>query len=342
MEQDVPVTATVTDMSSADTAIDAEVMARPNGGPLTGAAAEAYVERRLQHPMAALKRFPKFFLIETINTCNARCIMCGIDFDKKAKAVMKDAMFDKIVGEIGRHAGHVEKVMLYLDSEPLLDKKLPARVAKMKAAGVRKVNIATNASLLDERRSRALIEAGLDEIYITIDSMKKDVYERIRVRLDFDEVHDNTLTFIRERDRLNPGVLIRLQMILQELNKDEGPAFRRYWLDRLRPSDQVVVQKVHNWANAVDVMRFGDEDSVNNYPCIALWGTFVVHVHGEAALCCMDTESKHLLGDLRFQSIEEVWTGDNMRRYREMHTGGRRHDIAMCDGCTLWREEKRA
>ena len=43
---------------------------------------------------------------------NARCIMCGIDFDKKSKAVIKKDLFEKITREISQHRDHVEKVEL--------------------------------------------------------------------------------------------------------------------------------------------------------------------------------------------------------------------------------------
>lgn len=317
-----------------------------NGAPsvnpmaLTGAEAQSYIERRLCHPVETLLRFPKYFLIETVNTCNARCIMCGIDFDNKSKKIMEDDLFAKITDEIGRFKDHVEKVMLYLDGEPLIDKKLAKRVAQMKQAGVRKVNIATNASLLTEKRTRELIEAGLDEVYITLDSLIPEVYEAIRVRLDYEEVYNNILDFIRLRNELNPDILIRIQMVQQELNKDEPEAFCAHWKDKLADTDQIVVQKAHNWANAVDVIDFGDEDDVNNDPCIALWGTFVVHVDGTAPLCCMDTDTQEKVGDVQQQSIEDVWRGAALERIRNLHTSGQRHHVALCDGCTLWRETK--
>jgi radical SAM protein with 4Fe4S-binding SPASM domain len=312
----------------------------PGTRPLVGAEAEAHVERRLGDTMDVLVRFPKYFLIETVNTCNARCIMCGIDFDKKSKTIIDNVLFDGIVDELGRHREEVEKVMLYLDGEPLLDKKLPVKVAKMKGAGIKVVNIATNASILTEKTTRALIEAGLDEIYITIDSMKKDVYEAIRVRLNFDDVLNNTLRFIDLRNQLNPGLRIRVQMIMQELNHTEVPDFRAYWAERLKPTDQVVVQKVHNWASTTEVMKFDDEDQVNNIPCIALWGTCVIHVNGDVPLCCMDTETEHLVGNVGKLSIADIWAGQKMKMLRKKHLQGQRNEIRLCDGCTLWREEK--
>lgn len=315
-------------------------LSRNAPAPLVGAEATAYLERRLAFPMAVLNRYPKYFLIETVNTCNARCIMCGIDFDKKITANMDKSLFQRIVDDIATHSDHVEKVMLYLDGEPLLDKRLAKRVRRMKDAGVRTVNIATNASLLDETRSTALIKAGLDEIYIALDSLNKDVYEAIRLRLSFNQVYDNIRAFIRVRDRLNPKLTIRLQMILQDLNRDEEAEFRNHWLDNLGPRDQIVVQKVHNWASAVDVMRFGDEDDVNSTPCIALWGTCVIHVNGDVPLCCMDTRTRHRLGNVGELSIAEIWRGKAMRQMKEKHVGGRRAEISLCDGCTLWPEEK--
>lgn len=316
--------------------------AATSSGPLVGAEAEAHVERRLGHPLQTLLRFPKYFLIETVNTCNARCIMCGIDFDKKSKKIIEDELFDKIVEELGRHRDHVEKVMLYLDGEPLLDKRLPEKVAKVKQAGIKTVNIATNASLLWEKTSQRLIEAGLDEIYISIDSMKKDIYEAIRLRLDFDDVLGNTLRFIELRDELGADVMVRMQMIQQEMNYTETGYFRSFWTDKLKPTDQVVIQKAHNWASATDVMKFGDEDEVNNIPCIAIWGTCVIHVNGDVPLCCMDTETNHKLGNVLDKPIEEIWIDHTMESIRHKHLNGTRTDIAMCDGCTLWRDEKHA
>ncbi len=307
--------------------------------PITGDKALSYVERRMEFSVDELDKFPKYFLIETVNTCNARCIMCGIDFDKKTKAIIKKDLFEKITREISRHRDHVEKVMLYLDGEPLMDKKLPERICMMKDAGVKIVNIATNASLLDEKWGKALLDAGLDEVFITIDSLKKDVYEKIRARLEFDTVYRNTVNFIALRDKMNSGLVIRLNMVLQELNRDEEPAFQEHFQTLMSPQDFVAVRKSHNWGSTVNVRDWGDEVDVNGYPCIALWGTCVIHVNGDVPLCCMDTDTHYRLGSAREQSIEEIWTGKIMAELKKMHVDGCRKGMPLCDGCTAWRED---
>ena len=302
--------------------------------------AEKYLETTLGHSISVLESFPKYFLIEPINTCNARCIMCGIDFDGKNKGVMTDALFDKITDEISRFADHVEKVQLYYDCEPLMDPKLHVKIKKMKDVGVKVVNIATNASILSTRRAKELIEAGLDEIYITVDSLNKEVFEAIRIRLNFDKVYKNTVDFIKLRDDLNPNLNIRLQMVSLALNQGEEEEFIQHWSKLLSERDHVVVHKAHNWGGKAEVMEFGDESTVNEIPCTTLWANACIHVDGSVGLCSVDTteNSPHSLGNINDQTVEEVWKGLPLREMRKLHLAGRRSEKPMCDGCTAWRE----
>lgn len=299
-----------------------------------------YIENRLGFSSDELMLFPKYFLIETVNVCNARCIMCGINFDNKKKSVIADELFSKIATEIIEHSAHVEKVMLYLDGEPLLDKQIESKISMLKKGGVKVVNIASNASLLTKERALSLINAGLDEVYITVDSLKKDIYEQIRVGLNFDTVLNNTLGLIELRDSMQSHLKIRVQMIKQELNEGEEDAFLAFWKSKLKESDPVVVTKAHNWGSKVDVMKFGDESHVNEIPCIALWGTFVAHLDGSVPLCCMDSKTEYQIGDLNTQSIKEIWGEQEVNRIRELHLCGKRNSITICDGCTLWRDDK--
>ena len=300
-----------------------------------------YIVNSLGFPEKELNLFPKFFLIETINMCNAKCIMCGIDFDKKDKLLMTDELFDKIANEISPYQDHIAKVMLYLDCEPLLDKNIHSRIEKMKRAGIKNVNITTNASLLNFEKAYEIIKAGLDEIYISICSLNKDTFELIHRGLTFENIYENILNFIQIRNRLNLNLMIRIQMVLQEQNKNESESFINHWRQYLKVNDQIAIQRVHNYARAVDVMKFGDEEEINNIPCIALWGTFCIHANGEVGLCCMDTENSIPLGNINKQTISQIWSSGRLKGIREKHLSAERSFIPLCDKCTLWRESKR-
>ncbi|MHC1753281.1 radical SAM/SPASM domain-containing protein [Humidesulfovibrio sp.] len=309
--------------------------------PLLGLEAENYVAGRHGFALDDLLDFPKFINIETVYGCNARCVMCGIDFGTQKRIIMDDALFEKIITEIGEHSHQVQKVMFYMRGEPLLDPKLAQRIKRAKDLGIKTTNIATNASLLTATKARGLIEAGLDEIYIALDSMKPDVYAEIRRGLKFATVLKNIHSLIDLRNELNPAMRIRLQIIQQEINKDEPKPFTAYWRERLAATDQVAVQQAHNWASKIDGGTRQDDSQINNIPCVAIWSTMPIFVNGDAPLCCMDTQAELSLGNLTEKTIEEIWLGQRPKHYRKLHTTGRRTQIALCDGCTVWRDDKR-
>ncbi|MFT6068484.1 MAG: radical SAM protein with 4Fe4S-binding SPASM domain [Bacteriovoracaceae bacterium] len=298
------------------------------------------VEKRLGFKEKDLLAFPKYLHIETINSCNARCLMCGINFDEKKFTRMGDDLFSTITEELSEHAEQIEKVMPYLDGEPLLDKDIFKRVRKLKDANIKIVNISTNASLLTATRIEECLSSGLDQIYITIDSLIPEVYEEIRKGLKFEDVLKNTLALISKRNESNSQLKIRIQMVLQKINSTERESFIKYWKEKLSEGDEVVVQNGHNWAGAVSPETLlGFRSDMD--PCIALWGTFVCHSNGEVPLCCMDTKTKYKMGDLNGQSIKEVWSCETFTKMREIHTHRNREDLDLCNNCDLWSAEKK-
>ncbi|MEP0338258.1 MAG: radical SAM protein [Alphaproteobacteria bacterium] len=311
-------------------------------GPLTSRREreEFLLKRQAAETLSEMEKFPQYLNIETSNICNARCIMCGIDFDNRPKVQMDDSLFTKIVQELAPWNHHVRQVNLFFDNEPLLDRNLARKIRILKDAGIRRVHLATNASALTERRGRELLEAGLDELHITIDSLEPKIYEQIRVGLSFDRVFKNSANFIRLRNDLGAKTLIRMQMVLQELNMKEAEAFADTWKPIMRQGDHIVVHRAHNWGGVVDTMAHSDDKHINSYPCGVLWANAMIHADGRVALCSVDTEitSPHTLGDVRFQSIQEIWTGDAIREMRERHLNGDRNDHPLCNGCTTWRE----
>lgn len=300
-----------------------------------------YIEKRLQTPIDILEAYPQYFHIETVNSCNARCIMCGIDFDIKKKMIMSEELYTKILKDLKANLKYVKKVMPYLDGEPFLDPHIAKRVKALKEINVPIVNIATNASLMNAKHVKDILEAGLDEIYISIDSLKPKVFEEIRKRLNFNDVMENTHLLIKERNKINSNLKIRMQIILQDLNFEEKDEFIRYWKKYLRENDEIVIQYSHNWGKKVVVKKWGDEESINQIPCIAPFGTMVIHSNGEIPLCCIDSETEYLMGNLNSKSIKDVWQSEEFKQAREAQLKNDRQKYPLCVDCTLWRDNKK-
>ncbi|MBF0418021.1 MAG: radical SAM protein [Magnetococcales bacterium] len=301
---------------------------------------ENYLVRRIDADKRyeELLRFPRYFEIETVNACNARCPMCTIEEWTRHSPIMKDELFQKIVAELVAHRDTVKRVSLYRDGEPLLDKKLAPRIAMLKQGGIREVAISTNVSLLDETRARDLLEAGLDTIILSIDSLDKAVFESIRVRLVHEVVMENALRFIRLRDEMKARTRIWVRMIRQESNYDEWPAFEQFWRGHLGENDRVNYSNLHNWGSQLRSFKPVAETYEPGLPCVALWSLMIIFANGDVPLCNVDYANKYPTGNLSTSSIADMWQSEAMTGRRALHMSGHKSDIDICTDCNVWDE----
>ena len=302
--------------------------------------AREYLQRRIspQESYEDLLNFPRFIEIETVNACNARCPMCTIDDWQRNTPTMKDDLFHRIADEIIDHRDEVNRVSLYRDGEPLLDKKLPERIAYLKQGGVNVTSISTNVSLLDESRSRALLDAGLDMIILSIDSLQKEIFEGIRVRLDFDEVLANAIRFIELRNKIRPQTRIYMRMIRQPENLDEWPSYEAFWRPKLADNDRLYYHNLFNWGGQLNGFEAIAPSFEPNLPCVALWSLLVIFGNGDVPLCNVDYNNKYPTGNILENSIGELWRSKVMNERREAHLGGKKSCISLCKNCNVWDE----
>lgn len=299
-----------------------------------------YLERRIDGgSVEALIGFPRYFEIETVNGCNASCPMCTIADWQRKDGVMKDGLFDKIADEIVRHP-EVKRVHLYRDGEPLLDKRLAKRISQLKLGGVAEVGISTNAQLLDEHRGLAILQAGLDEIILSIDSVYPNIYSQIRVGLDWATVTENAKRFFKLRDGLRSKCRIRVRMIRQELNEHEWyhGRFQAEWLPHISGRDTIEYRNIHNWGGQLGGFK-PISQAPTDKPCLALWSLMTIFADGSVPLCNVDYNNKFPLGNVKDNSIAELWQSFEQNRRRALHMTGERKIISPCANCTVWSEK---
>jgi len=299
-----------------------------------------YLRQRISpdEDFEALLGFPRFFEIETVNTCNARCPMCTIESWTRHSPVMSMDLFTKIADEIGEYAGQVRRVSLFKDGEPLLDKKLPLRIALLKERGVENVAIHTNVSLLDEKRAPALLEAGLDEITLSIDSLDKEIFEKIREGLSLEVVLENAIKFIEFRNRIRPHAEIKIRMIKQDSNKDGWEAYEAFWRDKLAPHDRCFSHNIHNWGGQLEGHNSVAESLQPQVPCLSLWSAMVIFANGDVPMCTVDFNNTHPTGSVVESSIKELWDSPVMTERRQIHMEHRREVFPNCRTCNVWDE----
>lgn len=286
-------------------------------------------------------RFPKFFQFETTRLCNSRCLFCMIDKWDKSHPFISDELFDKIAAEMGNHSDWIEVVMIQRAGEPLMDKKIALRIRRLKEEGIKRVNISTNASLLTEARARELFSAGLDEIMLSIDTVDKKNYEKIRVGLKYDTVVNNIKNFFRLREELKPDMIVRVRGVsFYDMKKSEQrkelARWEGFWNTLKKPQDRIYMKRAHNWGNQKKWEGYIAENDLVYHPCVLLWSTMHITTTGKVALCPCDVDGTFNMGDIVEHSIEKIWRNEKWARVRDLHASGNRNQIKFCRGCRMF------
>lgn len=281
--------------------------------------------------------YPRYFTIETCNNCNAQCIMCpkgqkGI----KNIQVMEDMLFNKILNEISQYSSWIMMICLNSDGEPLLDKGISTKIKKLKNIGIKHVNISTNASLLTPQKIEELLESGLDDIRISLDGYEKKTYEKIRRGLKYDVVKENVLNLIKMRDAAQSKMEIRIRMVELDENLQERKEWMEYWKSKLRKSDKVQIMPMHTWSQKIANEEQGQIEFYSNKPCVSVFSSFTINYDGKVQLCDSDIEQQYIMGDIKENSIKDIWQGEKFEMIRKYHANGQRNHIKICRGCDHW------
>jgi radical SAM protein with 4Fe4S-binding SPASM domain len=89
----------------------------------------------------------------------------------------------------------LERIFLHGIGEPLLNKELFEIIGHLKSRGVC-VLFNSNGILLDDHRQHALIQAGLDELRISLDAASAQGYQKIRNSDKFEQIVENLKSFV--------------------------------------------------------------------------------------------------------------------------------------------------
>jgi MoaA/NifB/PqqE/SkfB family radical SAM enzyme len=203
------------------------------GGRLSAAARVAeeeknrmrrYFEKGEEQLGATVEHEPVCLYLETTNRCNLLCTTCPRTYEQlEPEADMPWELFTSILGQYPK----IARVVLHGIGEPMLVKDLAARVAYLKERGTY-VLFNTNGTLLTEANGRALIEAGLDELRVSLDAAEAGVYEMVRGKDFFAKIVTNVGNFTklqREMGAAKPRVSLWLTGLRETV--DQLPEFVR-------------------------------------------------------------------------------------------------------------------
>jgi MoaA/NifB/PqqE/SkfB family radical SAM enzyme len=141
---------------------------------------------------------PVCLYLETTNRCNLLCTTCPRTYEElEPPADMSWGLFTNIVDQIP----NIQRAVLHGVGEPMLVRNLPAMVRYLKDRGAY-VLFNTNGTVLTERKGRALINAGLDELRVSLDAATAKSFVAVRGKDYFKRILRNIRQFrdLQERE----------------------------------------------------------------------------------------------------------------------------------------------
>lgn len=188
--------------------------------------AKQYDENRMND-----NQYPSVMEFELSNTCNLECEMCSGDFsslireNREGRAALKNPYDQAFVNQLEEFIPYLEEVKFYGGEPFLIDIYYDIWDLIIKINPKVRISVQTNGTILNNRVKRIMEQSNF-HMNISIDSLDKDNYERIRKNAKFDRTIENVEWFRNYCKKKN--TFFGISACAMQQNWHELPAFVRY------------------------------------------------------------------------------------------------------------------
>ena len=278
-----------------------------------------------------VSEFPIYLLIEPVSACNLRCIMCfqiddSFTSNRELMGSMDLELFKKIIDEA--EVNGTKAITLASRGEPTMHPKLD-EMLEYCSDKFYEFKINTNATKLTEKLCHRILQSGVTDVVFSVDSYKKDDYERIRVGGIFETVLDNIKKFGEIRKEFYPNSKCATRVSGVRVDKElDMSEFKKFWEEYV--DHVVLVQMENRWDTYHNPLEVGAES-----PCDYLWERMYVWFDGKCNPCDADYKSELELGSIKKNSLKEIWHNRRFSEIREKHIRNQRNSCYPCDRCPI-------
>lgn len=272
-------------------------------------------------------KFPVYILIEPVSSCNLKCVMC---FQSDKTFIKKEFMgkmdinlYKKIIDEA--YANGTCAITFGSRGEPTIHPQIIEFIDYLKGKFL-DVKLITNATKLSDKLIHKIFSCNINQVSFSIDSEDKKIYEEIRKFSNFDLILKNVKRYNEiKKEYKNINTITRVSGV-QVNDKQDPKKFCNFWS---KYADEVVMKKAfERW----DTYSNEPHEDLNK-ACILPWERMYVWYDGKVNPCDADYKSKLSYGNVKNNSIKEIWNSTELNNFREKHLKGLRNSIIPCDRC---------
>ena len=251
---------------------------------------------------------------------------------------MDNNIFDKVLDEI---KGYKTPLRFIRWGEPTLHPKMISWIRTARANGVI-CHINTNGYKIDDEMIAAFIDIPLDSIKFSFQGVDAKSYREMRNK-DFFEGLLSVVMKLYEKRNNQPYPFIHISTTITYETGDQVEMFKNLtsrFTDRVSVGRTILEHMDVNTGKLSDEERerlrcLKDQESVikDYVECPEVFDKLSINWDGTVSACCKDYDNFMVIGDIRENSIKEIWRSEKMNEYRHMLAEMRHSELDLCKTC---------
>ena len=284
-----------------------------------------------QPPFSGIPKKP-LLTLETTDICNINCVMCDTASATRTKGFMS---MEDFVSNLDRlEAAGQRIVAFHTIGDPLVDKQVGLKLQLCYERDIQ-VMLRTNGLLL-HKFLEPLVKYPPAYLLFSIDGATKETYEKIRVGGKFDRLVKNIDEIFRLYKKKHILSAFGVNFAVMDENMDEIPLFYQ----KFHP-----YFKLHNMhfelLNSLSGDRgkfFGSNNTLSQLskwvpPCNMPFNSIYILHDQKIAVCCRDYHGELVVGNLKEESLDQIWNGEKINELRKAHINARNRPDALPKAC---------
>lgn len=289
------------------------------------------VLQKLNIPMIP-PRIPLYF-IEVTNTCNLNCDFCPRNDLSRGTGYMEFDLFKLVIKKIKKMGARY--VNLNRFGESLMHPQFVQMLRYAKNEGIPNIGLVTNGQLLSPEIIEDIVDAGIDRVNVSLDTLDKVKYEKTRKGAKLDKTINNLdyLVDYRNKAGKKTPIIALFSVLVTDDFRQMQKIFQRY------------VNRV-NYVEFRPIANYGSSQSLKDLPhietrrkniliCIQPWQRLNIFYNGDVNPCCGDVDGELVIGNIKDSSVKELWYGEKIKEIRKIITRKALDSLPICLSCDL-------
>ncbi|MEK6715215.1 MAG: radical SAM protein [Candidatus Omnitrophota bacterium] len=241
---------------------------------------------------------PQGIVIEPTSYCNLRCKHCIPQAINEDRGYIDYELYKYILDDNPQ----LTCLILARNGEPFLHPRIFDLISLAKSKNIY-VSLYTNGILVSDEKANRILSTGLDEINFSMEDIENG-YEKNR-GISYHKLKHNMGLLIKKRNQIRSSLKIGINIAVIEKDDYAVRAIQKEWDSQV---DHIDVEPL-----------MGEKISLRTKSCHTLWRNLVVRWNGIVLPCCIDMNSTLVMGDIKNNSLKEIFNSSNAKAIRESH-----------------------